>query len=252
MSGGLAGKVALVTGAGSGIGRAAAIRLAREGAALALVGRTESRLLETRAEIRDAGVEAYAADVGDAAAVGRTVSAVLARFSRIDVLVNAAGVNVPRRSLAEGSVEAFEQVLNTNLRGAFLLSRAVLPAMRAQGGGTIVHVVSDSGLRGNDFAGVAYIASKFGLRGLVEAIDAEERRHGIRVTAIYPGEVNTPLLDQRPVPVPVEARLRMLQPEDVAECIALAAMLPPRALVEQIVLRPAAQAWGRRVEEPPR
>jgi NADP-dependent 3-hydroxy acid dehydrogenase YdfG len=240
---GLAGTVAVVSGAGSGIGRAAAIRLAREGATLALIGRTAERLAETRQAIGDAGIEIYPADVGDQNAVSAVVMAVLTRFSRIDVVVNAAGINVPRRSLADGSVEDFEYVLNTNLRGAFLLSRAVLPAMRTQGGGTIIHVVSDSAMRGNDFAGVAYTASKFGVRGLAQAINAEERRHGIRVTAIYPGEVNTPLLDKRAVPVPAEARQKMLQPEDVAECIALAALLPPRAIVEELVVRPLAQEW---------
>jgi NADP-dependent 3-hydroxy acid dehydrogenase YdfG len=233
----------VVSGAGSGIGRAAAIRLAREGATLALIGRTAERLAETRQAIGDAGIEIYPADVGDQNAVSAVVMAVLTRFSRIDVVVNAAGINVPRRSLADGSVEDFEYVLNTNLRGAFLLSRAVLPAMRTQGGGTIIHVVSDSAMRGNDFAGVAYTASKFGVRGLAQAINAEERRHGIRVTAIYPGEVNTPLLDKRAVPVPAEARQKMLQPEDVAECIALAALLPPRAIVEELVVRPLAQEW---------
>jgi NAD(P)-dependent dehydrogenase (short-subunit alcohol dehydrogenase family) len=243
MSGGLAGKVALVTGAGSGIGRAVAIRLAREGAAMAIVGRTAERLAETRQAIGDAGVDAHPADIGDSAAVGVLVRDVLARFGRVDVLVNAAGINVPTRSLAGGSVEDFDRVIATNLRGAFLLSRACLPAMRRQGGGTIIQIVSDSGLRGNDFAGVAYVASKFALRGLTEAINAEERRHGIRVTAIYPGEVNTPLLDKRPVPVPVEARLQMLQPEDVAECVALAALLPPRAMVEELVVRPQTQEW---------
>lgn len=246
MSGGLGGKVALVSGAGSGIGRAAAMRLVQEGAAMALVGRTAARLAETRDIIGDAGVEVFPADVTDPAAVDAVVTAVLARFSRLDIVVNAAGINVRRRSLAEGSVEDFEQVLNTNLRGAFLLSRAVVPRMRAQGGGTIIHVVSDSGIRGNDFAGVAYTASKFGLRGLTEAINAEERHHGIRVTAIFPGEVNTPLLDRRPVPVSADARLRMLQPEDVAECIALAATLPPRAIVEQLVVRPSGQPWSSR------
>jgi len=243
MSAGLAGRVALVSGAGSGIGRAAAMRLAREGAAVALVGRTAERLAETRDVIANAGVEVYAGDVGDAAAVERIVAAVLARFSRLDVVVNAAGINVRKRSLSEGSVEDFDEVLETNLRGAFLLSRAVLPPMRAQGGGTIIHVVSDSAMRGNDFAGIAYTASKFGVRGLVEAVNAEERRNGIRVTAIFPGEVNTPLLDKRPKPVPTEARQRMLQPEDVAECIALAATLPPRAVVEQLIVRPVAQEW---------
>jgi NADP-dependent 3-hydroxy acid dehydrogenase YdfG len=243
VSGGLAGKVALVSGAGSGIGRATAIRLAREGAAVALVGRTAERLAETRDAIGNAGVEVFPADIGDAAAVDSLVAAVLARFSRIDIVINAAGINVRRRSLAEGSIEDFEKILQTNLRGAFLLSRAVLPTMRAQGGGTIVHVGSDSGLRGNDFAGVAYTASKFGVRGLVEAMNAEERRNGIRVTAIFPGEVNTPLLDKRPKPVPEAARQKMLQPEDVAECIALATMLPPRALVEHLVIRPVVQEW---------
>ena len=236
------GQVVVVSGAGSGIGRAAAVRLAREGAALVLVGRTRERLAETKAMI-GASAETVAADVSDPAAVEALVRDLLAGAGRIDVLINAAGINVPGRSLADGSVEDFERVVSVNLRGAFLLSRAVLPAMRRQGGGTIIHVVSDSGMRGNDFAGVAYIASKFGLRGLVEAINAEERRHGIRVTAVYPGEVNTPLLDKRPTPVPADARRLMLQPEDVAECIALAALLPSRAIVEELVVRPLAQEW---------
>jgi len=243
MSRGLAGQVALVSGAGSGIGRAAAMRLAQAGAAVALVGRTAERLAQTRDIIANAGVEAFPGDVSDVAAVDAIVKAALARFSRIDIVVNAAGINVRKRSLADGSVEDFEKVVDTNLRGAFLLSRAVLPAMRKQGGGTIIHVVSDSAMRGNDFAGIAYTASKFGVRGLVEAMNAEERRHGIRVTAIFPGEVNTPLLDKRPTPVSEEARRRMLQPEDVAECIVLAATLPARAIVEQLVIRPVVQEW---------
>jgi NAD(P)-dependent dehydrogenase (short-subunit alcohol dehydrogenase family) len=242
----LDGKVAIVSGAGSGIGRAAAVRLARDGACIALVGRTEARLVETSSALHDVQSAHYTLDISDAEAVDALVERVLARFRRIDVLVNAAGVNVRQRTLADGSIGDFADVLNTNLRGAFLLSRAVLPPMRAQGSGTIIHVASDSGVRGNDFAGVAYTASKFGLRGLVQAINAEERRNGIRVTSICPGEVNTPLLDKRPVPVPAETRLRMLQPEDVAECIALAASLPPRAVVEELVVRPTGQEWGRR------
>lgn len=246
MEGRLDGKVVLVAGAGSGIGRAAAIRLGGEGATLVLVGRTREKLIETKDALGGAVAVECPADVSDSAAVDRLAREVLARFARLDVLVNAAGINVSRRSLADGSIDDFERVLSTNLRGAFLLSRAFLPAMRAQGGGTIIHVVSDSGLRGNDFAGVGYVASKFGLRGLTEAINAEERHNGIRVTAILPGEVNTPILDQRPTPPPLEARQRMLQPEDVAECIALAALLPPRAIVEELVIRPSAQDWSRR------
>lgn len=243
VNGQLVGKVVLVAGAGSGIGRAAAVRLAREGAAIHLAGRRREALAETQALMAGADVAIHPADVGDPAAVEELAKAVLAARGRLDVLVNTAGVNVPRRSLAEAGVEDYQRVLDTNLRGAFLLSRAFLPAMRAQGGGTLIHVGSDSALRGNNFAGVAYIASKFGLQGLVQAINAEERQNGIRATAIHPGEVNTPILDKRPVPPPPEARARMLQPEDVAECIALAALLPPRAVIEELVVRPIAQDW---------
>lgn len=246
MSSGLAGKIVLVSGAGSGIGRAAAIRLGAEGATLVLVGRTVTTLYETCSALGTAEAAVYPADVSDATAVDGLAREVLARYGRLDVLVNAAGINVPRRSLADSDPTDFIRVLNTNLCGAYLLSRTFLPVMRAQGGGTIIHVVSDSGMRGNDFAGVGYIASKFGLRGFVEAINAEERRHGVRATAILPGEVNTPLLDQRSLPPPPHARERMLQPQDVAECIALAALLPPRAVVEELVVRPTAQEWGSR------
>jgi len=240
---GLEGKVVLVAGAGSGIGRAAAIRLAREGAALILVGRRREALAETQALLPGADVTLHPADASDPEAVDELARVTLAARGRLDVLVNTAGVNVPKRSLADAAVEDYDRVLDINLRSVFLLSRAFLPAMRAQGGGTLIHVGSDSALRGNNFAGVAYIASKFGLRGIIEAINAEERQNGIRATAIHPGEVNTPLLDKRPVPPPPEARARMLQPEDVAECIALAALLPPRAVVEEMVVRPLAQDW---------
>ncbi|HZF53719.1 MAG TPA: SDR family oxidoreductase [Polyangiaceae bacterium] len=244
MAGGLAGKVALIAGAGSGIGQAAATRLASEGvAALVLVGRRPEKLAETQNALGGVEVLVHPADIGDAPSVSELATRVAERYGRLDVLVNAAGINVRPRSLADGSIEDFQAVLDANLRGAFLLSRAFLPVMRAQGSGTIIHVVSDSGLRGNNFAGVAYIASKFGLRGLTEAINAEQRQHGIRAVAILPGEVNTPILDKRPVPPSQEERARMLQPEDVAECIAVAALLPARAIIEELVIRPAAQDW---------
>jgi NAD(P)-dependent dehydrogenase (short-subunit alcohol dehydrogenase family) len=239
----LGGRVILVAGAGSGIGRAAAIRLGRDGARLALVGRTAEKLVETAQSLAaDSDAECYPLDIGDPGAVDDLARAVTARFGAIDAVVNTAGVNVVRRSLAECSVEDFTRVMQANLQGAFLLSRAFLPAMRAKGG-TIIHVSSDSGLLGNNFAGVAYVASKFGVHGLVQAINAEERQHGIRATTIFPGEVDTPILDLRPTPPTAEARRRMLQPEDVAECIALAVTLPPRAIVEHLTVRPAAQDW---------
>ena len=246
MAGTLDGKVALVTGAGSGIGRATAVRLAQAGATVALVGREAGKLEETmRGEPFASGAvgSVYAADISDPAQVAELARTVIAQHGQLDILVNAAGMNVAPRSIADGSVEDWHRVLATNVTGAYLLTKAFLTTMRTQGHGTVINVVSDSGLRGNNFAGVAYIASKFGLRGLTEAINAEERQHGIRATSIYPGEVNTPILDRRPVPPSAEAREKMLQPEDVAECIALAATLPPRAVIEDLTVRPVVQDW---------
>jgi NADP-dependent 3-hydroxy acid dehydrogenase YdfG len=110
--------------------------------------------------------------------------------------------------------------------------------MRKHGGGTIVNIVSDAGLLANAKAGAAYVAGKFGVAGLTQSINAEERGNGIRACAIFPGDINTPLLDKRPVPPPAEAREKMLQPEDVAECVMLAINLPSRAVVEQLLVRP--------------
>jgi NAD(P)-dependent dehydrogenase (short-subunit alcohol dehydrogenase family) len=243
MAGGLEGKVTLVTGAGSGIGQAAAIRLAQEGGAFVLVGRREAPLKETAGMLGGIDALIQPADIGDPAAVEGVIEATLTKYGRLDLLVNAAGLNVPKRALADCSIADYQTVIAADLNGAFYLTHGFLPTMRQQGGGTIINIVSDSGWRGNNFAGVAYIAAKFGLRGLTEAINAEERQHGIRATAIYPGEVNTPILDRRPAPPPPEAREKMLQASDIAECIALAALLPPRAIIEDLVVRPAIQDW---------
>lgn len=232
-------RVAVVTGAGSGVGRAVAIELARAGWSVGLTGRTEAPLRETAAlggpdrrlvPLRcDLSVEA------DVLAMARRVREELGDPS---LLVNCAGTNVPKRSLRELSVEDYKRVLDANLTGAFLCVHAFLPAMRSRGDGTIVNVVSDAGLTANAKAGAAYVASKFGLAGLTQSINAEERGNGIRACAIFPGDINTPLLDKRLAPPPKEARLQMLQPEDVAACVMLAVSLPSRAIIEQLVIRP--------------
>jgi len=152
--------------------------------------------------------------------------------------VNAAGTNVPRRSLAELSLDDYRRVMATNLDGMLHATLGVLPAMRRAGRGTIVNVVSDAGLVANPMSGAAYIASKFGQAGLTGAVNAEERRHGIQACAVYPGPIDTPLLDLRPAPPPPEARARMLAAEDVADCVMLCIDLPDRAVVEQLVVRP--------------
>jgi len=233
-------KTAVVTGAGSGVGRAVAIALANDGWDVVLVSRTESALADTIRAAGEAGcrMNPRACDVGDESAVADLGRWASSQFGLIEVLVNAAGVNVPRRSLQELSSDDYHRVIDTNLNGAYYCVQAFLPAMRQAGRGTIVNVISDAALAASPKAGPSYVMSKFGLRGLTQAINAEERVRGVRATAILPGDIDTPLLNQRPTPPTKEQRAKMLQPEDVAECVMLAIRLPERAIVEELLVRP--------------
>ena len=233
-------KIAVVTGAGSGVGRAVVIELAKRGYDIALIGRREEPLKETvaLADARQRKLRPVPCDIGDADSVAQMADRVRAELGDPSVVVNSAGTNVARRALADLSIDDYRQVIDINLNGAFFVTHTFLPAMRAQRSGTIVHVISDAGLTANRISGAAYIASKFGLVGLTATINAEERNNGIRATAVLPGEINTPLLDRRPVPPPPEARVKMLQAEDVAACVMLAIDLPHRAVVEQLLVRP--------------
>jgi NAD(P)-dependent dehydrogenase (short-subunit alcohol dehydrogenase family) len=170
--------------------------------------------------------------------VRRAVADSIARTGAVHALVNCAGTNLPARGLDVLSVEDFRRLVDVNLNGLFYCVHAVLPAMRRQGEGTIVNIGSDAGLAANAKAGAGYVASKFGVTGLTQSINAEERGNGIRACAIFPGDIDTPLLEKRPVVPPPEARQRMLQAEDVAACVMLAIDLPQRAVVEQLVVRP--------------
>jgi NAD(P)-dependent dehydrogenase (short-subunit alcohol dehydrogenase family) len=190
-------------------------------------------LFDANARARSA---TFRCDVSRAADVDEMAAAVIERFGRVDVLVNSAGINVPKRSLRELSLEDWHRVIDTNLNGAYYCIRAFLPAMRAQRDGTIVNINSDVGKFARDLAGPAYVTSKFGMTGLTQQINAEERANGIRATSIFPRDVNTPLLDKRPQPPPADLRARMLQPADLAACVWLAATLPSHAIVDEIVL----------------
>lgn len=233
------GLTAVVTGAGSGVGRAIALRFANEGWHLAMVSRRAETLEATvalaPAEARNR-LAVFPCDVSDSVGVEAMGSAVLTRFGTVDVLVNAAGINVPERSFEALSLDSWHAVLGTNLHGAYYCVRAFLPGMRARQTGTIININSDVGKVARDLAGPAYVSSKFGLNGLTQQINAEERRHGVRACSICPRDINTPLLDKRPQPPPAEARARMIQPEDIAECVWLVATLPSRAIVEEISL----------------
>ncbi len=232
--------IAVVTGAGSGVGRAVVLRLAREGWSVALIGRSSESLDET---IRLSGTVkgkliTFPCDIGDQHAVAEVASRVERSLGDPTALVNSAGTNIPKRSLDVLSPEDFDALMQTNLHGAFYFVHAFLPALRRAGGGTIVNILSDAAMTANAKAGAAYSASKFGVRGLTQSINLEQRQHGIRACGIFPGDINTPLLDRRPVPPSAEQRQQMLQPEDVADCVMLAISLPGRAVVEELLVRP--------------
>jgi len=231
---------AVITGAGSGVGQATAVMLLERGWHVALLGRRAAALQATVQQAGAAGERALVVpcDIGDQQAVQQAADAILARLGRVDALVNSAGINTPARSLAELSLPDYHMLIDTNLNGAYYCVQAFLPAMRRQGAGTIVNIASIAGLRASPKAGVAYVMSKFGLAGLTQSINAEERANGIRACAIFPGDINTPLLDLRPSPPPAQARQTMIQPEDVARCVLLAIELPPRAVIEELVIQP--------------
>jgi NAD(P)-dependent dehydrogenase (short-subunit alcohol dehydrogenase family) len=229
----------VVTGAGSGVGRAIALKFAGQGWNVALVGRRTEALAETIALAGAGGANRMAAfrcDVGNWEDVAAMGTAVLARFAEVDVLVNAAGTNVPRRGFDVLSIDDWHVVIATNLHGAYYCVRAFLPGMRERQAGTIVNINSDVGRMARDLAGAAYVCSKFGLTGLTQQINAEERTHGIRACSIFPRDINTPLLDKRPQPPSPEARAQMMQPEDIAECVWLASTLPSRVVLDEISL----------------
>jgi NAD(P)-dependent dehydrogenase (short-subunit alcohol dehydrogenase family) len=231
---------AVVTGAGSGVGRAVVLLLASKGWRVALIGRREEALKETMSLAGDdaSRLLAYPCDISNPAMVEAMGKAVGKAFGEIGVLVNAAGTNTPNRSLRELAFEKYREMVDTNLTGAYLCVQAFLPAMRARRSGTIVNIVSDAAKQASAKAGPAYVVSKFGLLGLTQSINAEERGHGIRACAILPGDIDTPLIDKRPAPPSAEARKTMLRSEDVAECTWLAISLPDRAVIEELIIRP--------------
>lgn len=234
-------KIAVVTGASSGVGRATAISLAAAGWDLTLVARRQGAL-EKSVELAPADARGRmrlaAGDVVDKSFVESLAKDVLARHGRIDALVNAAGTNIPQRSLEVMNEERYHAVFDVNLTGALNTILAFLPAMRKQQGGTIVNINSIAGQHASVLSGGAYVMSKFALSGLTQSINAEEAKNNIRATSIFPGDIHTELLEKRPSPPPAEARAKMLQPQDVADCVMLALNLPPRAVVEELRIVP--------------
>jgi len=233
-------KTALVTGAGSGIGRGIARALDGLGLRLALIGREPRKLEDTLAELTNGRESAltFSCDVGDRASVKAMVGRVLEAFGSIDVLVCNAGTNVRNRGLDVLSPEDWDKMIQVNLTGAFNLVHHVLPSMRERQNGLVIQICSISGIRASTLGGAGYSASKFGQSALGICLGREEGKNGIRSTVIYPGEVNTPILDARPVPVGAERRVAVLQPDDIAAAVMFLVQLHPRARVPELVITP--------------
>ncbi|MGE0660709.1 MAG: SDR family oxidoreductase [Reyranellaceae bacterium] len=240
----LKGKITWVTGAGTGIGKAGAIDLARAGAHVVLSGRREAALKQTaRAIARAKGkCSIVPLDVSDRAAVNAAAKGILKEHKRIDILVNSAGLNVPQRTFLDVKPEGWDQVININLNGTMYCVMAVLPQMRRRKDGLIINISSWAGKYIGKVTGPAYNASKFGVSALTETINAEEGANGIRACCICPAEVATPIMDRRPVPPSQKDRARMLQEEDLGATIAFVAGLPPRACINEIIISPT---WNR-------
>src|SRR5262245_59811397 len=237
-------KVAVVTGAGRGIGRATALMLASEGAAVAVVARTADEIHNVAREIREQrggpnGAErpalAVPCDVTDEEQVEGMIARVLEEFGQIDVLVNNAGYNA-RAVVEETTAASWQQILAVNTTGTFLCSRPVLGPMPRQGSDRIVNVVARAGKRGSPTRG-AYSAAKLGVNGLSEGLQLEVRDAGITVTCVAPGPVATQLRAQN---VPDEDVSALLQPEDVAEAIVFVATRPDRVIIPEFEVRPRA------------
>lgn len=241
----LAGKTAVITGGGTGIGAAIAVALAKEGARVAIAGRREEKLREV-AEGYDGEppILFHTVDVADRADVDALIRWADQELGHIDILVNSAGINVSPRTMAEMAPENWDKVLAVNATGAYNAMRAVLPQMRERHDGLVINISSIAGKRGSLLGGVAYSASKFAMTALGTCISLEDGKNGIRATNVYPGEVDTPILENRPVPVSDEHRARILQPEDVAAAVVMIAALPPRAHVPEIVVKPTTQDYA--------
>jgi NADP-dependent 3-hydroxy acid dehydrogenase YdfG len=235
----LSGKVAWITGGGSGIGLAGALELARAGAHVVISGRSRETLLSSEKQIKAAGSgEAIALDVADQKEVSQGAQAILKRHGRVDILVNSAGVNSPKRSFRHVSVESWNQIVAVNLSGMFYCCQAVLPSMREKKEGLVINISSWAGRYASTLTGPGYNATKHAVVALTESINMEECAHGIRATSILPGEVATPILEKRPVPPTPEVRARMLQPEDLGATILFVATLPARACVNELIISP--------------
>ena len=239
------GKVAWITGGGSGIGLAGAIELAKQGAHVVISGRTAKTNQTGLSEIKKHGsAEAIQLEVSDKKAVNAAAADIEKRHGRIDILVASAGTNIAgnQRNFKNMTQEGWDDVVAINLNGLFYCNYAVIPGMRKRKDGLIINIASWAGRYASALTGPAYNATKRAVIAVSESINMEECVHGIRACSILPGEVATPIMEKRPVPPSTEERARMAQAEDLGRAILFVATMPARTCVNELVIAPT---WNR-------
>jgi NAD(P)-dependent dehydrogenase (short-subunit alcohol dehydrogenase family) len=240
----LDGKIVWVTGGGTGIGEAAALALAREGAAIVLTGRREAPLDNVARQIRELGGTAHVqpGDLSDPASVRRVGDFIRDKIGRLDILLNNAGININERHWDKLTPGNASLMINGNLAAAAQCVTVALPIMRRNQDGLIIHTASMAGRFIGGFPGPLYTAAKHGIVAMSHSINMEECVHGIRSCVFLPGEVATAILDKRPNPVSAEEKARMVQPEDCADLIRYIALMPKRLVMNEVMLGPT---WNR-------
>jgi len=238
----LEGKNVVVTGGATGIGSAIANLFAQRGARVAIGSRRDSAVLDAIQQSENVLI-GHTVDVAVRASVENFFEWVAAELGQVDFLVNAAGVNIRDRSMSSMAPDQWDEVIAINATGAYNCIYCVLPQMRERQQGMIINISSVAGKRALALGGVAYSASKFAMTALGTCVANEVANENIRVTNVYPGEVDTPILDQRPTPVTEEHRQKILRPEDIAQVVVELACLPDRVHVPEIVIKPVHQQY---------
>ena len=240
----LAKRIAVVTGGATGIGWGIAKALADAGCQVVIGGRRIEKLVEAAESYHGPiPIRHHQLDVADRSGTRAFFDWVQDRIGPPDILVHAAGINIRRRSMTDMAPHEWDEVLAVNATGAYNVLHAALPEMRRRRTGLVVLISSVSGKRAYPLGGVAYCASKFALTALATAAGNEAAADEVRVTTIFPGEVNTPILDVRPEPVPEERRRTMLQPDDLGQIVRDLALLPPHVHIPELVVKPLSQEY---------